>query len=131
MGEILRAVSFNRPGGVLIGYAHPAVPVCLHEPGSAGTLLRYKPGAKKSGQSATRLLAYRNARSVCEFFGLHPGTARAAGIDLAWDLSEGLCSTPGFATPRSLRSVRLGPVGKAHAAMCVLRTASAVCPLAL
>ena len=35
-GDLLRAVSCNRPEGFLIGHAHPAVAVCLHAPGSTG-----------------------------------------------------------------------------------------------
>ena len=92
-----------------------------------GNLLRYEPSAKKSGLSAARLNAYRSARNVGEFFDLHPGPAGQAGKDLAWDLSKGYCSIPGFAVPRPLRSVRLGPVGKAHA---IMRATSIVDPWA-
>lgn len=35
-GGLLCAVSCDRPEGVLSSYAHPAVAVCLHGPGSAG-----------------------------------------------------------------------------------------------
>ena len=40
---------------------------------------------------------------------------------------RGALQHPGFAAPRPLRSVRLGPVGKAHA---IMRAASIVGPLA-
>ena len=47
------------------------------------TLLRYWPGARKTGASAARLDIYRSARSVGNFFGLHPGPAGVARRDLA------------------------------------------------
>ena len=59
-------------------------------------MLRYKASARKSGESAARLDAYRGARGVGEFFDIHPGPAAAARKDLGWHLSNGLCSTPGY-----------------------------------
>ena len=75
------------------------------------------PSAMKPGTSATRLDAYRSARSVGEFFGLHPGPTTTALKDLALDLFKGLCSTPGFVAPRLLKSAWLDSAGVAHAAI--------------
>ena len=89
-----------------------------------GTLLRYEASVTKSGAgagSAARFAAYRSARSVGEFFDLHPGAATIARRDLAWDLRKALCSVPGFVAPRFLRSAGLDPAGAAHG---VVATAS-------
>ena len=83
------------------------------------TTLQDKASAKKTGASAVRLEAYRNARSVGEFFDLHPGSTTAARKDLAWDLNKGLCSAPGFVAQGNLRVARLDPAGTAHAATSV------------
>ena len=54
-----------------------------------------------------------------EFFDLHLESAAAARKDLAWDLSKGLCSAPGFIARGDLRAARLDPAGTAHAATSV------------
>ena len=73
---------------------------------SRDTMLRYKAGAqKRKGADSTAMLeAYRSVRSVGEFFDPHPGPPGAASRDLGWNLGRRLCSTPGFAPPRRLKS---------------------------
>ena len=80
------------------------------------TVLRYRAGAQKTGMSAARLDAYRSARSVGDFFDLHPRKVGAARRYLGYDPRKQHCSTLWF-TPRFLRTAGLDPAGVAHAVM--------------
>ena len=55
---------------------------------------------KRSGSLlAARFETYCTARTVGEFFELHPGPSRAARADLARDFRRGLCHVPGYSPP--------------------------------
>ena len=82
-------------------------------------MLRYEAGAhnQEGSASVARLDAYRHARSVGEFFNLHPGPPGVARDRLGWNLAKHLRSTPGFAPPERLKSARLEEIGVVYAAM--------------
>ena len=105
-----------------------------HRPHQFVIWLQCEASAKKTGASAVRLETYRTARSVGEFFDLHPETTAAARKDLVWDLNRGLCGVPGLVAQGNLRAARLDPAGTAHAATsvayAVMAAASSVDPWA-
>ena len=81
------------------------------------TPVRYHPEAKKTGKSALRLLRYRSARTVGEFFDLHPGTEGEANADLANDLKKGLCATDPPLGRGDFDSVAIDQAGRACAGL--------------
>ena len=62
-----------------------------------------------------RLLRYCSARTVGEFFDLHPGTEREAEADLTNDLRKGLCATDPPLGPYDFDSVAADQTGRACA----------------
>ena len=66
------------------------------------------------GRLACYGLINSSARSVGEYFDLHPGTPGTLRRDLGNKLWKKHYSTPRF-TPRFLKTAGLGPVGVAHA----------------
>ena len=60
---------------------------------------------------------YREARTVGEFFDLHPGNEAHARADFTDDLKKQLCSTPGLG-PRDFKKAELDhAVGRARAVL--------------
>ena len=86
--------------------------------------LTFAAGHHKKGYSDKLFKLYRKARTVGEYFDLHPGDTaqtrqrfgndsnsrldtKRASTDLAYDLSKGICSIPGYHPKGTLRLVTL------------------------
>ena len=97
-----------------MGLAKPAYGRPVHVRLVQTTALHFDAAARKhpGSPSASRLEAYRHARTPGGFFTLYPGAPGLARAGLAHDIRRGLCHVPGCSPPRGrrLRAVSIAPI---------------------